>query len=129
MDEETRQKLAARLGLPSDATPEQVTASAYEYMLAEAPTTDDDNPATDDDNPASTDDDASTEDNPAGTEDNPAGTEQQASGPVTLDRGTFEQLKHGAELAAKHERDKEENEIGAMIKEAKMQGHEREQQR
>jgi len=103
MDEDTRSKLASKLGLPADATEAQINSTMAEQALA------DDAPGT----PAA--------DLPTGANDGSPGIPPEQTAPETpattpdveassevvhLDRTKYEELKRGATLAASHEEER-----------------------
>jgi hypothetical protein len=116
MDEATRTSLAAKLGLPEDATEGQINAKMAEQVLAEAPEEGDE-----------TETETETEEEEGGEavpQGEPApGTETEteeanASATVTLDRATFERIKAGSELATKHEKERQGNLIRDTVEAA-----------
>jgi hypothetical protein len=100
MDEELRLSLAARLGLPADATEEQIRTELAKPVETPPPP-------------------------PPGDDDEGEGEgdgEPEGESTVTLDRETFEQLKTGAALAASHEQERVGNRITETVEAAVMDG-------
>ncbi len=120
MDEETRTALAASLGLPEDATAEQIHAEAAR-LRAESGGSADDDQQTDDQQTDDTQtgaDDQQTDDQQ--TDDQQTDQQAGASATVTLDRATFNRLKEGADAAlARAATDKDDaikNLVSAKVK-------------
>jgi len=88
MDEELRLSLAKRLGLPENATEEQIRSELAKPVSETPPGGDGDDDGDDGDD---------------GDGDGDEGTPPPASETVTIDRGTYEQLTIGARLAVEHE--------------------------
>jgi len=110
MDEELRLSLAKRLGLADDATEEQIRLKLAEPVNEETPPEGDDG---DDDNG----------DGDEGEEGTGEGSgEESQSETVSLDRQTYEQLKLGASLAQKHEREQQTGRISAAVEDAVKDG-------
>ena len=107
MDDELRLSLAKRLGLPEDASEEQIR-SELAKPVAETTET-----------PETEGDEGGEGDN--GEEEGTEGTESK-SDTVTLDRATFEQIKRGAELAASHEADRVSSRVTAEVEAAVSDG-------
>ena len=112
MDEELRQSLAKRLGLPTDATEEQIRTELAKPVGQTPPEGGDDNGG-EGNGEGSEGGEGEGSGEGAGTEGTPAGEPAGVSATVTLDRQTYDQLKRGAELAVKHENDQ----LSARIKE------------
>jgi hypothetical protein len=113
MDEATRLALASRLGLPEDASEDQIneaiTAGAA-AVAAAAPEGDPAPPVGDPvGDPVPSPDDPTPEGDPE-----PEGDPVEA-GVVQLDRAAYEQLKTGAALAVKHEQGRRTDEITATV--------------
>jgi hypothetical protein len=107
MDEATRTALVARLGLPEDATPEQINATLATNLLASQEGEEGDGGGTatataTTETPSGDDDD----DNGDDDDDKKTGNEV-TDGVVTLDRATFDSLKAGSEAALRHERERQ----------------------
>jgi len=115
MDEDLRLSLAKRLGLPEDATEEQIRSKLAEPVDEETPAEgDDDQPDQDDGGDGEGDDAGDGEEQPAEGE--------PATATVTLDRATFNELKRGAALAASHEKDRQTSRITDMVEAAVKDG-------
>lgn len=121
MDEETRQLLASRLGLPEDASEEQINealdAGQAAIAASSAPAPEGD-PAPGDPVPAPGD--------PAPGEPAPGDPAPEASaeddGTVRLDKETYEQLKTGAALAVSHNEERKKDRITATVSAAVQDG-------
>ena len=109
MDEELRQSLAKRLGLPDDATEEQIKTE-----LAK--------PVEDPPTPTGGEGEPVSGEPPAVTDPNPVVEGDPVSATVTLDRATYDQLKRGADLAVTHETERVEARINETVEAAVMDG-------
>ena len=104
MDEELRLSLAKRLGLAEDATEEQIRTKLSEPVEEDPP-------------PDGGDDE--------GDEGDGDGEEEGAGDPtatVTLDRAAYDELKAGAALARKHEKERTEDRVKETIEAAVLDG-------
>jgi len=109
MDEELRQSLAKRLGLPQDATEEQIRSELAKPVNEETPPDGDDGEEGDGEEGDESGDESGEE----------SGTESET---VSLDRATYEQLKLGASLATKHELERQTDRIKATVDSAVKDG-------
>lgn len=112
MDEELRQSLAKRLGLAPDATEEQIRTELAK-PVGETPPGDPPPPPPDDGG------DGDEGDGDAGQQGNPP---PPISETVTIDRGAYEQLTIGANLAVKHEGERIEARVKETVEAAVMDG-------
>jgi hypothetical protein len=118
MDEELRRSLAKRLGLPEDATEEQIRSELAKPVGEEQPP-----PAEGDDQPDQDNGGNGAEEPDEGAEEEqPAIQGDPVSATVSLDRATYNQLKRGAELAASHERERQAGRITEMVEAAVKDG-------
>ncbi|HKV43861.1 MAG TPA: phage protease [bacterium] len=107
MDEELRKKLALRLGLAEDATEEQIR-TVLETPVGDPPPPPPEDDDGDDDGDGDEEGDGDGEETPAGT--------------VTLDSETYAELKAGAALAQKHERERNNDRIKSEVEAAVRDG-------
>jgi hypothetical protein len=116
MDEELRLSLAKRLGLPEDATEEQIRTKLAE-PVNEEPQPDE---GAEGDEGAGDGEEGDGEESGDGEEQPAEG--ETVSATVTLDRATFNHLKRGAELAARHEQERQTNRVSEIVEAAVKDG-------
>lgn len=119
MDDATRQKLAAKLGLPEDATEAQINAKMAEQVLAsQSEGGGDGAPST----PEDPDPDEGEGEGEGGGEGGGEGVQAGADGIVHLDRVAYDRLKAGSDLALKHEKEQKANRIKDAVEAAVKDG-------
>lgn len=116
MDEATRAKLVKRLGLPEDATEEQIQLKAAETLAEQPDPKPGEGEGEGSEGEGEGGDGSAGDGEGAGAGDGgEGGGEGAPSNIVTLDRATFESLQQGSKLAAEHERERRGERVAAAV--------------